>query len=102
MDRTEMEFDLEGIEAGELSWPYKELCELVGLDDTIAIARWFGGLSVYFPKYETVLRQLRDKKMLQEFDGKNFRELAMKYGLSESMVRNIIGKNVDKPDKSNI
>lgn len=82
MDKAELNIN-------DLPEPYRTIAEICGIDKTIELAKTFSGEQVYFPKYDTVYRPLRDKKILEEFNGYNFRTLAKKYGLTEMAVRRI-------------
>lgn len=49
----------------------------------------FGGGYIYIQKKETICRELRNKKIKEEFNG-DYKSLSRKYHLSEKMIRNII------------
>ena len=48
------------------------------------------GNPVYVPKAETVLKEIREREIKENFNGKNYRELSKKYGISEMTVRRIV------------
>lgn len=73
-----------------------EAAQVVGIKTAFALANHFGGTYYYFPKVDKLLATLRDKKIREEFNGANHRELAMKYKLSETWVRQIVGKPLEK------
>ena len=72
------------------------LVEKAGLDPDIAqlcaeavahrMRQSWGGQQVYFPKGQAVDISERDLQLFQEFDGKNQRDLARKYGMSLQWV----------------
>lgn len=75
---------------------YQHLAELVGVENMLKIANAFGGgESIYFPKLEAIHRPARDKKIIEEFNGYNFKQLAQKYQLSEMRVRSIVKDYVE-------
>ena len=75
---------------------YQHLSELVGIENMLIIAKAFGGgESIYFPKLEAIHRPARDKQIIEEFNGYNFKQLAKKHGLSEVRVRSIVKDYVD-------
>lgn len=87
------------LEIEELPAPYQPLARILGVELTIKLAQELGGMNVYLPKTDKLLQQLRDQKIRQEFDGGNHRELARRYQLSESRIRQILaedGTNVDQ------
>ena len=54
--------------------------------------RAYGGTFIYIPKIESLGRTVRDKMIKEEFDGSNYKELALKYGLTEVWIRNIVSE----------
>jgi len=78
----------------ELPPPYREMAAKIGVENTVVVAEEFGGMTWYFPKLDRTLRVLRNKKLRQEFNGGNYRDLAREYNLTESQIRII----VDLPD----
>lgn len=83
------------IDPKQLPHPYFLLAEAIGLKPTLVLAEHFGGTGVYFPKLEAAIRDARDKLIRKEFNGGNYKELARKYRLSESWVREIVDKGSD-------
>lgn len=68
------------------------MVDLVGYDNTIKLYAYFKGQQITFPiklyKSEYI------KKLLQkEYDGKNIKTLAKKYGYSERWIKELIKKN---------
>lgn len=93
---------LDGITMADIPEGLVEAAQVVGIKTAFALAKHFGGTYYYFPKVDKLLATLRDKKIKEEFNGANYRELAMKYKLSETWVRQITGKPFEKktePDK---
>ncbi len=87
----------EDVIVGDLPEVYQQLAELVGVENMLRIARVFGGgESIYFPKLEAIHRPARDKKIIEDFNGYNFRQLAKKYQLSEMRIRAIVREYVDE------
>lgn len=60
----------------------------------------FGGEQVYVKKQDPLIAS-RDETIRQEFDGRNFRELAHKHRLTERRVRDIVAAHTGskKPDR---
>lgn len=73
----------------DLSGIYKEMAETIGIDNAYKIFYRFKGLQLLFPlkfySSEYIAQQINE-----EYDGKNVRMLAQKYGYSESRVRQIL------------
>lgn len=93
----EMEW-YEEISPDELTEPYKDLARIIGLKNTITIAEKYQGMALYLPKLDGLIRKIRDDKIRKEFNGGNYRELAIKYKLTEVWVRQIVD---EKPTESN-
>ncbi|MCM1506380.1 MAG: DNA-binding protein [Ruminococcus flavefaciens] len=74
----------------------RELAEIVGLEAYRKLVANYGGMHVYICKSETILRELRNAEICNEFDGFNYRELAKKYNLSEKTVREIVSGKKDE------
>lgn len=69
---------------------YQEMAEVIGVDQTIALARVFSGSSVYFPKLDRSLLAQRNAAIRCEFNGANIKQLARKWSLSARHVRHIV------------
>lgn len=82
----------EGLQIEELPQAYQDVARLFGMEMALGFSKHFGGLSVYFPKIENLLRKKRDENICKEFDGSNYRELARKYELCEVHIREIANK----------
>ncbi|MED4377967.1 Mor transcription activator family protein [Schinkia azotoformans] len=74
---------------------YKEIVSIIGFDIFLKFCDHYGGTNVYIPKKERVTRLIRNMKIQKEFDGGNYRDLSIKYKLSESYVRKIVGNPSD-------
>lgn len=70
--------------------PYETIARIAGVSAAVEIAKIFGGEQIYFAKYETVCRPLRNAKLRSEFNGYNFKTLARRYGMTEMGVRKIL------------
>lgn len=68
---------------------YELMIELIGFENTLKLAEVFSGETVFFKKIETLIRPGRNRKILEEFNGYNFKELGKKYGLTEIAIRDI-------------
>ena len=72
---------------------YKEISEKLGMETAMEIYQMFKGQQISFP-----MRFFNPAKIQQmivrEYDGKNIKTLAIKYGYSEKTVRRIIRDSV--------
>ena len=78
------------IQIEDLPDELREMVDIIGFDNVLALARNYGGGAVYIHEWETVSRGSRDRKIRKEFNGANYRELAQAYGLTVSTIRNIV------------
>ena len=69
---------------------YKPIIDLIGLDNFIKLCMFANGDELYFPMYDSILRNTRKRLILQEYNGYNMSELSKKYNLSYSQIRTII------------
>lgn len=81
---------LDRVQMDNLDEEQKALAELIGLEAFKSLVRVFNGTSIYIPKIESLEKTVRDELIKEEFDGGNYKELALKYGLTETWIRNIV------------
>jgi Mor family transcriptional regulator len=64
----------------------------IGVDAFVELSHATGGISIYVPKFESVIAAARNRVIIREFDRGNYAELAIKYGITEVWVRQIINQ----------
>lgn len=74
----------------------KELADTLGVDALCKFTQHYGGATIYVPKFDHVVRNIRDDLIKKEFNGFNYKELAKKYNLSESWIRKMCKKENEK------
>ena len=72
---------------------YCTIAEEIGIDNLLKLSRLVGGDSFYVPIESTLLRVFRNKKILEEYNGCNVKDLAKKYGITRRMVHYIVSQN---------
>jgi len=72
---------------------YREIAEEIGVENLLKLSRIIGGATFYLPREDRLLLPLRDKKILDEYNGYNTLELAQRYEVSQRWVRQIVAKN---------
>jgi Mor family transcriptional regulator len=77
---------------------YQVVAELIGMENALKLAQHIGGGRIYYPKIETLLRDKRDERIRAEFTGCNHRDLARKYALTETWIREIVQRK--PPDET--
>lgn len=83
---------LEDLTAKDLPGDQSELAECIGMEAYIQLVRTFGGCDIHVCKQDTLLLQERNRQICEEFDGANYRRLALRYGLSERSIREITSR----------
>ncbi len=91
---------VDDVKVEDLPDTYRPLVELVGLRHALRLSQAHGGTYHYIPKMDKVLNVIRDKKIRAEFTGFNHRDLARKYGLSETWIRQIVESKDDDRQES--
>jgi len=81
---------MQQVKAEQLPEVYQEIVGVIGLEPTLKLAQVFSGNSVYFPKLDRALIELRNRLIRSEFDVANTRQLARRWGLSSRHVRHIL------------
>ena len=66
------------------------LLEIVGKEKFLEIARMYGGSNIYIPTYTSAIKNARNREIIKRYNGKNIKDLARAFEISEVQVRNII------------
>ena len=75
----------------ELREEQRQIAEVIGVEAYLKLTRIFGGTTIYIAKAEEIVKRAdRDRRIREEFDGSNYAQLALKYGLTEVWIRNIV------------
>lgn len=90
--------ELLNVSSADLAGVYKEVAEIVGLDNAYKIFHHFRGLQMMFP-LKFYSSTYKEQQILEEYDGKNIRKLAKKYEYSESRIRQILRKQHIKEER---
>ncbi len=80
-----------GLTLGDLREEQRQIAEIIGVEAYLKLTRVFGGTTIYIAKAEEIIKRAdRDRQIREEFDGSNYAQLAVKYGLTEVWIRNIV------------
>lgn len=81
----------------DLDGSSRDLAEVIGMDAFRRLVRTYGGSCIpYVPKAENLTTPIRDRVIVEEFNGYNYQELARKYGMSERWIREITRIKAEK------
>ena len=86
----------------DLAEKHQLLAQAVGMDGLRNLIRNFGGGQIYIPKTADLLREMKTKAILKEFDGFNRKQLAIKYDVSESFVYGVVRDKIAQGIKHDI
>lgn len=78
----------------------KDIPSVIGMDNFIELIKIVGGTSVYFPSENNMLKAVRNRKIIEKFDG-DYKYLSHLYGLSEVQTRKIIRRAYENKKRSN-
>ena len=81
--------ELWDVKATDLAGVYAEVADAVGIDIAYELFKHFRGQQLVFP-LKFYSSEFMNNQIREEYNGKNVRMLAKKYGYSESRVRQIL------------
>ncbi len=87
---------LESLTVEDLQEQHRGIAEAVGVAGLIRLTDTFGGSSIYIPQKRELLKNRIYQNILQEYDGANIKELAVRYSVCESTVYNIVRDKIIK------
>lgn len=87
MDNDEL---LKHVDVSDIAETYQPVVSLIGLDNFLKLCRYAMGDELYFPMQESVLRNARNRLIIQEYNGHNLAELSRKYNLTAKHISNIV------------
>lgn len=74
----------------------RELADCLGMEAYKRLVSTYAGLQINVRVPERVTMRFRDSKIRSEFNGYNYTELALKYGLCKNQIRNIVSSEQGK------
>ena len=82
---------LEFLSESDVPDSVKDVVEVIGMDAFKDLVKLAGGSNLYIPNESNLVKPIRNRRIREEFKG-SYRDISMKYGISEVQVRNIIIK----------
>lgn len=83
----------------DLQEQHRELAEIIGIDNLLALSKHFGGMQLYIPQTDKLMKNVKYKAIMAEFDGMNIKKLAKKYDVSESTVYRLVRDQIISQSK---
>lgn len=68
-----------------LNEPYNHIARLIGIENTLKLAKELGGEYIYFPS--TTYSKSKRNELIKAEKGTDLKELAKKYGLTVRQIR---------------
>ena len=91
IEKEKEEIDLCKLDSSCFNGSYRELVELIGHENTIILYNNFAGQYVTFPK-KLLSDEYLHGQIKKEYDGKNGKVLAKKYGYTYSWIMKLLKK----------
>ena len=82
---------LELLSINDIPDSIKDVVEVIGIDAFKGLVKNAGGSNLYIPNESNLVKPIRNRKIKEEFNG-NYRDISIKYGISEVQARNIVNK----------
>lgn len=91
MEKKLSDFDFSALRENQ-----QEIIDCIGLESYYKLSEWFGGSTIYVARANAIVStQQRNEMIIEDFkNGATYRELAAKYNLSETWIRNIVAGRV--------
>lgn len=68
-----------------------ELVDLIGVENAVAVVKYFSGTQIYIPKFKNLAKEYRDSEIYEDYKkGISYKALSAKYELTANAVRNIV------------
>ncbi len=86
------------IESEYLNGIYNEIANMLGIEATMTLYSAYRGQQITFP-VNFFTTQFIVERIVAEYDGKNTKQLATKYGYSEKWIRKMIKESKTEKEK---
>ena len=87
--------------AEQLNGFYRDIALDMGVEVAVQMYEHFKGLQVVFPT-KLLDSEFIQTQILKEYDGRNYKQIALKYGYSERWVRKIIKSRTLKMNEEDL
>ncbi len=84
--------DTETLKVENLNGIYSDLADLLDVDAVLKLHRQYRGTQIFFPM-ELFSKEYIFSRIAEEYNGRNIRELAIKYGYTEKWIRKILNEH---------
>ena len=84
---------LDELDFDDLDEEQQELADCLGMEAYKNLIATYSGSIINVRSIGSLTRKIRNKKILSEFNGRNYNALSVKYDISNRMIRNIINES---------
>lgn len=84
-----MNISIKEIKEKNLTGIYKDIAENINIETAVVLYKHYKGLQVTFP-VRLFSKEFVIERLKEEYNGKNLKELAIKYEYSERWIRSLI------------
>lgn len=74
----------------DIAEAYRPVVEIIGVELFARLGDYSRGDELYFPKVESIIAPARNRRIREEWNGYNVKELAEKYNLTTKQIGNIL------------
>ena len=92
---------MRNIDINEFREPYKSIAEVIGVETMIKLSENFPRFTLYIPTISGLLKQATYKNIIEEYNGANVKQLALRYGVSERTIYRILESKLNLENKLN-
>ncbi|WP_304340832.1 Mor transcription activator family protein [Metaclostridioides mangenotii] len=69
---------------------FHAMIEIIGIENFLELFKLYGGMNMYIPIYSCIIREARNREIIEKYNGVNSNQLAVKYGVSSNSVKRIV------------
>ena len=89
--------DPKKIKGEYLNGAYSEIASILGIDAVLKLHSTYRGQQVFFP-VDLFSKEFIRQQIIEEYDGYNVKQIAVKYGYTEKWVKKILKEHIDQSD----
>ncbi len=89
--------DPKKIKGEYLNGAYSEIASVLGIDAVLKLHSTYRGQQVFFP-VDLFSKEFIRQQIIEEYDGYNVKQIAVKYGYTEKWVKKILKEHIDQSD----
>ena len=90
--------DPKKIKGEYLNGAYSEIASVLGIDAVLKLHSTYRGQQVFFP-VDLFSKEFIRQQIIEEYDGYNVKQIAVKYGYTEKWVKKILKEHIDHKNK---